>query len=132
MKSFDYTTSEDFEGTRFGPYLLAILQRLELPMPRIKGFIMKKMHKEGTWGTLQPGREGEEAIANKVVSDAMEKGINLIMQDLIARLCGRYHTELSGHYSILFGRCNEAGEHYSFEAAYRGKAEYVCKYLHDL
>ena len=54
------------------------------------------------------------------------------MQDLIGRLCGRYHTELSGHYSILFGRRNEAGEPYAFEAADRGKAEYVCKYLHDL
>ena len=48
MKNFDYTTSEDFEGTRFGAYLLAIVQRLELSMPRIKGFIMKKMRNEGT------------------------------------------------------------------------------------
>ena len=50
MKNFDYTTSEDFEGTRFGAYLLAILRRLELAIPRIKGFILKKMHKEGMWG----------------------------------------------------------------------------------
>ena len=92
---------------------------------------MKKMHKEGTWGikALQPGREGVEAIAIKVVSDAMEKGINLIMQDFIARLCGRYHTELSGHYSILFGRHNTAGEPYAFEAADMGKGEYVSQYL---
>ena len=47
LKSFDYTTVEDFDGTRFGAYLLAILERLELPIPRIRGFILKKMHKEG-------------------------------------------------------------------------------------
>ena len=47
MKSFDYTTTEDFEDTCFGGYLLSILQRLELPVPRIKGFILKKLHKEG-------------------------------------------------------------------------------------
>ena len=62
----------------------------------------------------------------------MEKGINLIVQDLIGRLCGWYHTELSGHYSILVGRRNEVGEPYAFEAADRGEAEYVCKYLQDL
>ena len=65
----------------------------------------------------------------KVVSDTMEKGLNLVMQDLIGRLCGRYHSELSGHYSILFGRRDAEGEPYAFEAADRGKAEYVCKYL---
>ena len=50
MKSFDYTTTEDFEDTRFGAYLLSTLQRLELPVPRIKGFILKKINKEGIWG----------------------------------------------------------------------------------
>ena len=134
MKSFDYTTTEDFEGTRFGAYLLTILQRLELSVPRIKGFILKKMHKEGIWGikALQPRREDEETIVIKVVSDTIEKGINLVMQDWIGCLCGRYYTELSDHYSILFGRRDVEGEPYDFEAAYRGKAEYVCKYLQDL
>ena len=134
MRSFDYNTSEDFRGTRFGLYLLAILQRLELPMPKIKGFIMKKKHKEGTWGikALQHGKEGEDAIAIKVVSDTMERGINLVMQELIARLCGWYHSKLGGHYTILFGRRNKAGEPYYFEAGDRGKAEFMCKYLQDL
>ena len=38
-------------------------------MPRIKGFMMKKKHKEGTWGikALQPGKEGEDAIVVKFV-----------------------------------------------------------------
>ena len=131
MRSFDYTSSKDFQGTRFGPYLLAILQRLELPMPRIKGFVMKKKHKEGTWGimALQPGKEGEDAIVVKFLSDTKERGINLVMQELIARLCGRYHSKLGGHYTILFGRRNEAGEPYYFEAGDRGKVEFVCKYL---
>ena len=96
MKSFDYTTAEDFEDTRFGAYLLSILQRLELPVPRIKGFILKKLHKEGIWGIKahQPGREGEDIIEVKVVSDTMEKGLKLVMQDLIGRLYGCYHDEL--------------------------------------
>lgn len=134
MTSFDYTTTEDFKGTRFGPYLIAILQRLELPMPRIKGFVLKKKHKEGTWGikALYPGKEGEEPMVVKFVSDTMERGINLATQELIARLCGRYHTQLDGHYTILFGRRNEAGEPYYFQSEERGKEELVCRYLQDL
>ena len=134
MTSFDYTTTEDFKGTHFGPYLIAILQRLELSMPRIKGFVLKKKHKEGTWGikALHPGKEGEEPIVVKFVSDTMERGINLATQELIARLCGRYHTQLDGHYTILFGRRNEAGEPYYFESDERGKVEFVCKYLQDM
>ena len=134
MRNFDYTTSEDFEGTHFCAYLLTILQRLELPIPRIKGFILKKMHKEGIWGikALQPRREDEETIVIKVVSDTMEKGINLVMQDWIGCLCGRYYTELSDHYSILFGRRDVAEEPYAFEVADRGKTEYVYKYLQEL
>ena len=62
----------------------------------------------------------------------MEKGINIIMQDLIGSLYGQYHDELGGHYSILFGRRDEEGEPYAYEAADRGKAEYACKYLQDL
>ena len=34
MKNFDYTTTKDFEDTLFGVYLLSLLQRLELPVPR--------------------------------------------------------------------------------------------------
>ena len=134
MKIFDYTTTEDFEDTRFGAYLLTILQRLELPIPRIKGFILKKLHMEGIWGIKahQPGREGKDIIEVKVVSDTMEKGLNLVMQDLIGCLFGRYHAELGGHYSIIFGIRDEEGEPYAYEAADRGKAEYVCKYLQDL
>ena len=49
-----------------------------------------------------------------------------------SRLCGRYHPKLGGHYTILFGRRNEAGEPYYYEAGDRGKAEFMCKYLQDL
>ena len=134
MLGFNYTTAEDFENTRFSIYLLALLQRLGLPVPRIKGFILKKFHKEGCWGikAIQPGREEEDIIEIKVVSDSMEKGLNIIMQDLIGRLCGRYYKELGGHYSILFGRRDEEGEPYAFDAEDRGKAEFVCRYLQDL
>ena len=49
-----------------------------------------------------------------------------------AHLCGRYHPKLGGHYTILFGRRNEAGEPYYFETGDRGKVEFVCKYLQDM
>ena len=53
----------------------------------------------------------------------MEKGLNIVMQDLIGRLYGRYHAELSGHYSILFGRRNVEGEPYAFEVAAAGQTQ---------
>ena len=62
----------------------------------------------------------------------MEKGLSLVMQDLIEHLCGCYHAELGGHYSILFGRHDEEGEPYAFDAEGRGKAEYVCRYLQNM
>ena len=62
----------------------------------------------------------------------MEKGLNLVMQDLIGRLCGCYQADLGGHCSILFGRRDEEGEPYAFDAEDMGKAEYMCKYLQDL
>lgn len=134
MKRFDYTTAEDLGETRFGFYLLDLLKRLKLPIPKIKGCILKKLHREGLWGikAVQLGREGEKTMEIKVVSDTMEKGLNVIIQDLIGRLCGRYYQELGGHYSILFGRRDEEGEPYDFDTKDRGKAESLGKYCQDL
>ena len=63
-----------------------------------------------------------------MVSDSKDKGLNLVMQDLIGRLCGRYNTELRGHYSIFFGRRNEDGEPYLYDVGERGKAKPLCLY----
>jgi hypothetical protein len=45
MMKFNYTTAEDFVETRFGGYLLDIVQELKLPMPMIKGLELKKFKK---------------------------------------------------------------------------------------
>jgi hypothetical protein len=134
MTSFHFTTAEDYEDTRFGCYLLDIVEKIGLPLPQIKGFILKRFHKEGCWGikATQPGRGEEPQIEIKIVSDSMIKGLDLVMQDLIGRLCGRHSAELKGHYSIFFGRRNEEGEPYLFEAGDRGKAKPLCLYFQDL
>ena len=99
MTSFHFTTAEDFENTRFGCYLLDIGEKIGLPLPQIKGFILKKFNKEGCWGikATQPGRGEEPPLEIKMVSDSKDKGLNLVMQDLIGRLCGRYSLELRRH-----------------------------------
>ena len=137
MTSFHFTTAEDFEGTRFGGYLLDIVGRLELPLPKIKGIILKKFNREGCWGikVTQPGRDTEPKVDGmeiKLISDSKEKGLDLIMQDLIARLCGRHSKELKGHYSYFFGRRSEDGEPYYIDAKDKKMAKPVCSYLQDL
>ena len=137
MTSFLITTAEEFEGTRFGGYLLDIVGRLELPLPKIKGIILKKFNREGCWGikVTQPGRDTEPKVDGmeiKLISDSKEKGLDLIMQDLIARLCGRHSKELKGHYSYFFGRRSEDGEPYYIDAKDKKMAKPVCSYLQDL
>lgn len=137
MTSFNFSTADDFKDTRFGGYLLELVGLLELPVPTIKGNILKKFNKEGCWGikAIQAGRQTEpqtDAIEIKLISDSMEKGLNLIIQDLIARLCGRHHRELRGHYFHHFGRRSEAGEPYDIDVEDRCKFKPVCRYLQDL
>jgi hypothetical protein len=36
-------------------------------------------------------------------------GAHLLMQELIARLCGCHFSELQNHYSHLYGQCDEKG-----------------------
>ena len=134
MTSFHFTTAEDFENTRFGCYLLDIGEKIGLPLPQIKGFILKKFNKEGCWGikATQPGRGEEPPLEIKMVSESKDKGLNLVMQDLIGRLCGRYNLELRGHYSIFFGRRNEDGEPYLYDVGERGKAKPLSLYFQEL
>jgi DNA repair exonuclease SbcCD ATPase subunit len=115
MRNFNYATAEDFTNTRFGDCLLDIVQELKLPVPLIKGNILKKYEKEGCWvvKAIQPGRDTEpktEEIVFKRVSDSMEKTLNIVMQELIGRLCGRHFQELKGHYSHPFGRRHDDGD----------------------
>ena len=60
--------------------------------------MLKKKHKEGTWGikALYPGKEGEEPMVVKFVSDTMERGINLATQELIAEHYKKTCVLLSG------------------------------------
>ncbi|XP_071684730.1 uncharacterized protein [Lolium perenne] len=114
MTSFDYTTAEDFKDIRFGACLLDIVEELKLPVPLIKGSLLKRFNNEGCWGVkaVQHGRDTEPKtndIVINLVSDSMEKGLSIVMQELIGRLCGRHSTELKGHYSFLFGRRDEKG-----------------------
>ena len=92
MTSCNFTTAEVFKGTRFGDYLLELVGLLKLPVPTIKGNVLKKFNKEGCWAikATLPGRPTEpqtDIIEIKLISDSMEKGLNLDIQDLIARLC---------------------------------------------
>jgi chromosome segregation ATPase len=75
---------------------------------------MTKFHKKGIWviHITQPGRETEpktEEIKFKTFHTDKEAGAHLLMQELIARLCGRHFSKLQNHYSHLYGRRDEKG-----------------------
>ena len=112
MTNFNFSTIEDFKKTNFGTYLLDIVKVLGLPLPIIKGRHVKNFQKEDLWAikVYLPGCESEppiEDIVLKFVHDNQEKGINIAMQELIGRLCGRHTPELKMHYSYSFGRRDE-------------------------
>ena len=76
MTIVKYETAEDFKDTRFGSYLLELVELLALPTPSIKATQLKKFNKEGLWGIrlLQLGRETEpktEDIKIKSISDSL-------------------------------------------------------------
>ena len=116
MKSFLLDEVEDYKEPRFGTRLLEILDVLARPIPVIKGSLLKKSHKEGCWGVkvLQPGRDDTktEAIEFKIVGDSFDNALDLAMQELIGRLCGRHCRELKNHPSHSFGRRDEDGVPY--------------------
>jgi hypothetical protein len=137
MENFTYTTAEDLENTRFGGYLLDIVQHLKLPMPKIRGLQLKKWEKQGCWGikAVQPGRETEpktEEILVKRVGDSRDNALDIGMQELIGRLCGRHFQELKDHYSHPFGRRAEDGEALDYENEHRGAVKRPRLYYQDL
>lgn len=133
MTIFNFSTVEDFKKTSFGTYLLDVIKVLGLPLPTIKGGQMKKFHKEGLWAisVLQPGRKTDspmEDIKFKMLHYDREKGVNIAMQELIVRLCGRHTADLKTHYSNSFGKRDEEGEPFKFV----DRTKPVRQYLQDL
>jgi hypothetical protein len=114
MSTFRITKPDSFKKYSFGKRLIDIVTALSLPIPFINGSEMTKFHKKGIWviHITQPGRETEpktEKIKFKTFHTNKKTGAHLLMQELIARLCGRHFSELQNHYSHPYGRCDEEG-----------------------
>jgi hypothetical protein len=114
MSTFRITKPDSFKAFSFGERLIDIVTALSLPTPFINGSEMTKFHKKGIWiiHITQPGRETKpktEEIKFKTFHTDKDAGSHLLMQELIARLCGRHFFELQNHYSNIFGRRDEKG-----------------------
>jgi hypothetical protein len=114
MSTFSITKHDSFKDFSFGEHLIDIVTALSLPTPFINGSKMTKFHKKGIWviHIRQPGREIEpktEKIKFKTFHNDKQAGAHLLMQELIARLCGRDFFKLQNHYSHLYGRHDEKG-----------------------
>ena len=64
--------------------------------------------------------------------DDKDKGLDVVMQELLGRLCECHPTELRGLYFHPFGRRDEEGEALVYEGASRETIELVRLYLQDL
>jgi hypothetical protein len=114
MSTFRITKPDSFKKYSFGKRLIDIITALSLPTLFINGSEMTKFHKKGVWviHITQPGREIEpktENIKFKAFHTDKRAGVHLLMQELIARLCGHHFSELQNHYSHLYGRRDEKG-----------------------
>jgi hypothetical protein len=114
MSTFRITKSESFKAFSFGERLIDIVTALSLPTPFINGSEMTKFHNKGVWviHITQPGHEIElktEEIKFKTFHTDKDAGAHLLMQELIARLCGRHFSELQNHYSHPYDRRDEKG-----------------------
>jgi hypothetical protein len=137
MSFFMYQTAEDFKDMRFGRYLLELVELLALPTPIIKASQLKHFNKEDLWGIrlCQQGRQTEpktEDIQYKSISDSLEKGLNLVTQELIGRLCLQYQEELKDHYFAHLGQRDEHGIPYCVSEEDKNKPEALYPYLQDL
>jgi hypothetical protein len=114
MSIFRITKPKSFKAFSFGERRINIVTALSLPTPFINGSEMTKFHKKGIWviHIMQPGCEMEpktEKIKFKTFHTDKNAGSHLLMQELIARLCGRHLSKLQNHYSHFFGRHDEKG-----------------------
>src|SRR5215216_6659397 len=110
MTRFVVSTDEEFKGTRFGSCLVELTSVLNLPLPSIKALQLTKFERKDLWGfrVSKPGRQTEpptEEITFKMMHDDKEKGLDVVMQEILGLLCGRRSTELRGLYFYPFVRC---------------------------
>jgi hypothetical protein len=114
MSTFCITKLDSFKDFSFGERLIDIVTALSLPTLFIKGSEMTKFHKKGVWviHITQPGCETEpktKKIKFKTFHTNKKMGAHLLMQELIACLCGRHFSELQNHYSHPYGQRDEEG-----------------------
>ena len=110
---------------------------LNLPLPSIKGLQLTKFERKDIWGfrVSQPGRQTEpptEEITFKILHDDLERGLDVAMQELLGRLCGRHSSEIKSHYFHFFGRRDEDGEPIVLDKATKESIKPVRHYLQDL
>src|SRR3954468_5009035 len=128
------STVEEFQVTHFGPRIVELTTLLNLPLPTIKVHPLTKFERKDLWGfkVNQPGRQTEpttEAIILKFMHDDRERGLEVVMQDLLACLLGRHSREVRGTHFHTFGRRDEDGEAIDFEGTARETAEPIRLYL---
>src|SRR4051812_757950 len=137
MPNVTISTVEEFPGTLFGPRIIELTSLLNLPLPTIMVLPLTKFERKDLWGfkVNQPGHQTEpvtEAIIFKLMHDDKERGLEVVMQDLIGRLLGRHSRLVRGTHFHAFGRRDEDGEAIDFEDTLRETAEPIRLYLQDL
>src|SRR3954467_12707505 len=134
MPNVTISTAEEFKGTRFGTRIIELTSVLNLPLPGILMLPLTKFESKDLSGfkVTQPGRQTEpatEAITFKLLHDDRERGLEVVMRDLLGRLLGRHSREIRGTHFHAFGRRDEDGEAIDFEDASREAAEPIRLYL---
>src|SRR3954462_11963618 len=137
MPNVTISTVEEFKGTRFGTRLIELTSVLNLPLPTIMILPLTKFERKDLWGfkVTQPGCQTEpatEAITFKLMHDDKERGLEVVMQDLLGRLLGRHSREIRGTHFHAFGRRDEDGEAIDFEDDSRDAVKPIRLYLQDL
>ena len=137
MPNVTISAAEEFKGTRFGPRIIELTTLLNLPLPTIMVHPLTKFERKDLWGfkVNQLGRQTEptkEAIVFKLMHDDRERGMEVVMQDLIGRLLGRHSRQVRGTHFHVFGRRDVDGESIDFEDDSRDAAEPIRLYLQDL
>src|SRR3954468_20224097 len=137
MPTVTISTVEEFQVTRFGPRIVELTTLLNLPLPTITVYPLTKFERKDLWGfkVNHPGRQAEpttEAIIFKLMHDDRERGMEVVMQDLIGRLLGRHSRQVRGTHFHVFGRRDKDGESIDFEDDMRDAAELIRLYLQDL
>src|SRR3954466_6816051 len=137
MPNVTISTAEEFKGTCFGPRIIELTSLLNIPLPAIMMLPLTKFERKDLWGfkVNLPGRQTEpatEAIIFKLMHDDKERGLEVVMQDLIGRLLGRHSRHVRGTHFHTFGRRDEDGEAIDFEDTSRETAAPIRLYLQDL